>query len=128
MTPNGAFHWNELMTRDPEGAKAFYGATLGWTFDAFNAVEGAPTYWVAMMGELPVGGIYGMTGPDFDGVPEHWFSYVGVEDVDATAEKVAAAGGQVVRPAFDIPSVGRIAIIMDTAGASVGLITPAPMG
>jgi predicted enzyme related to lactoylglutathione lyase len=26
------FFWNELMTRDPERAKAFYADTLGWIY------------------------------------------------------------------------------------------------
>jgi uncharacterized protein len=32
MAAHGTFNWNELMTRDVAKAKAFYGATLGWTF------------------------------------------------------------------------------------------------
>ena len=127
MTPHGAFHWNELMTRDLEGAKAFYAATLGWTFDAFKASDDAPTYWVAMAGEQSVGGIFDMSGPEFDGMPEHWFCYISVEDVDATVEKAVAAGGQLMRPLFDVPQVGRIAIFKDGGGAAIGLITPAPM-
>ena len=41
MADHGTFYWNELMTRDPEKAKAFYAATLGWTFDAMPMAEGA---------------------------------------------------------------------------------------
>ena len=32
MAAHGTFNWNELMTHDVAKAKAFYGATLGWTF------------------------------------------------------------------------------------------------
>jgi len=39
------FHWNELMTRNPEQAKSFYGATVGWTFEPMPMPDG--TYWVA---------------------------------------------------------------------------------
>ena len=31
MTTPGFFSWNELMTTDVAGAKAFYGQLLGWT-------------------------------------------------------------------------------------------------
>jgi len=31
---HGNFCWNELLTRDAEAAKRFYGETIGWTFDA----------------------------------------------------------------------------------------------
>jgi predicted enzyme related to lactoylglutathione lyase len=34
MASHGHFHWNELMTKDAERAKRFYGGTIGWTFDA----------------------------------------------------------------------------------------------
>jgi predicted enzyme related to lactoylglutathione lyase len=29
---HGSFCWNELMTRDIEGAKRFYRDAIGWTF------------------------------------------------------------------------------------------------
>ena len=29
MTAHGHFHWNELVTRDVEKAKKFYGETIG---------------------------------------------------------------------------------------------------
>jgi hypothetical protein len=64
----------------------------------------------------------GVTPP---GVPPHWFSYIEVDDVDARTAKVKASGGQVMREPFDIPGVGRIAIIADATGAHVGIMTSA---
>ena len=32
--PRGDFIWYELMTPDPDGAKAFYDAVVGWTIEA----------------------------------------------------------------------------------------------
>ena len=52
---HGKFYWNELMTRDPDRAKAFYADTLGWTFDPMTA-GGGPTYWIAKAGDEMVGG------------------------------------------------------------------------
>ena len=37
---------------------------------------------------------------------------------------VGEGEGSVERPAFDIPGVGRIAIVRDRAGSAVGWITP----
>ncbi|QFR34125.1 VOC family protein [Ancylobacter sp. TS-1] len=122
--PHGIFVWNELNTRDIAGAKAFYAATLGWTFEAMP-IEGGADYCIIRHGETRVGGIFVLDGPEFDGVPEHWFSYIAVDDVDARAATVAEAGGAVLRPAFDIAGVGRIAIIRDSRGAVSGWITPA---
>jgi predicted enzyme related to lactoylglutathione lyase len=31
--PHGMPSWADLMTDDPEAARAFYGALFGWTFD-----------------------------------------------------------------------------------------------
>ena len=122
MWSHGNFYWNELNTRNPEAAKKFYNATLGWTFEGMPMPNG--TYWVAKLGDVPVGGIFTMNGPEFDGIPEHWFSYVAVDDVDARVGKLKTAGGTVMKEAFDVPTVGRIAIVKDTNGAVLGMMTP----
>ena len=31
--PSGSFIWYELMTPDPDGAKAFYDAVVGWNIE-----------------------------------------------------------------------------------------------
>jgi predicted enzyme related to lactoylglutathione lyase len=123
MTTHGSFHWNELVTRDVEKAKKFYSATIGWTFDGMPMPDG--TYWVAKMGDKPVGGLFPVAGPQWDGVPEHWMSYLAVDDVDARVKKAIAAGAKLMRPTFDVPGVGRIAILTEPGGAGVGWITPA---
>jgi uncharacterized protein len=125
MPGHGMFLWNELNTRNAEAAKKFYADTLGWTFDGMPMPDG--TYWVIKMGDETVGGIFTMRGTAFEGVPEHWFSYVQVDDVDARVKKLKAAGGKVLRDPFDVPDVGRIAIVQDSNGAHVGLMKPAPM-
>ena len=127
MSAHGQFHWNELMTRDTEKAKTFYTACVGWTFEEFSMGDGPP-YWVAMADDQPVGGIFAMDGPQFDGVPEHWLGYLHVDDIDAAVEKAKANGATIARPPFDVPSVGRIAMIQEPGGAMIGWITPAERG
>jgi predicted enzyme related to lactoylglutathione lyase len=119
---HGNFFWNELMTHDVEQAKKFYRATIGWTFDAMPMPNG--TYWVANMGDKSVGGLFPMSGEDFAGVPENWMSYIAVDDVEARLKKATAAGAKVCREPFDVPGVGRIAILQEPGGAMVGWITP----
>jgi uncharacterized protein len=119
---HGSFYWNELMTRDAEGAKKFYQDTIGWTFEAMPMEHG--TYWVAKMGDQPAGGIFPLASPQFDGVPESWMSYLAVDDVDARVKKATAAGAKLMRPVFDVPNVGRIAILTEPGGAGVGWMTP----
>jgi predicted enzyme related to lactoylglutathione lyase len=48
------------MTRDVEGAKAFYGEMVGWRFESMP-MEGG-TYWVCKDGDQPVGGILDISG------------------------------------------------------------------
>ena len=85
-------------------------------------------YTVCKSGDVPVGGMIEMSGALFDGIPNHWFAYIAVDDIDARLAKVEAAGGDIIRPAFDVPKVGRIAVVKDKTGAAIGWITPAEQG
>ena len=119
--PHGSFNWNELQTNDVEKAKAFYKAAVGWSFEGMPMPDG--TYWIAKQGEARVGGITQMNGAPA-GTPPHWFAYLEVDDVNARVQKVASGGGKVVQEPFDIPGVGRIAVVADATGAAIGWITP----
>ena len=122
MAPHGSFYWNELMTHDAEKAKAFYASTIGWTFESQPMANG--TYWVAKMDGTPEGGIFPLAGPDFEGAPEQWFAYIAVDNVDARVKKAEQAGAKLIRPLFDVPGVGRIAILQEPGGAMIGWMTP----
>jgi predicted enzyme related to lactoylglutathione lyase len=124
MFQDASFYWNELMTRDAEAAKKFYGATLGWTFEAMDAEDGsAPTYWVAKVGEESVAGIF-LIGADDEETSEGWFSYVAIKDLSGALARCAMGGGEVIREPWDVPGVGRIAIVTDNAGNAMGWMTP----
>jgi len=60
MSDHGVFYWNEPMTNDIEGAKAFYAATPGWTYAEFPGAN--LTYWDCMAADRPVGGIMPLEG------------------------------------------------------------------
>ena len=120
---HGTFHWNELRTRDAERAKRFYQDTIGWTFEASSTPDGH-TYWVAMAGGRPVAGLFPLSSPSFDCVPESWMSFLAVDDVDKRVAKAIAAGAELVMPVFDVPNVGRIAMLREPSGAGIGWITP----
>ena len=120
---HGHFHWNELRTRDVERAKRFYGDTIGWTFEAMQTPDGKP-YWVAMSGGRPVAGMFTLTSPEFDGVPESWIAFLAVDDVDKRVAGAIKAGAKLVMPIFDVPKVGRIAMLRKPGGAGIGWMTP----
>ncbi|WP_428032360.1 VOC family protein [Ancylobacter sp.] len=121
--PHGIFVWNELNSRNVAAARAFYAAALGWSFEPMP-VEGGPDYWIIKNGEARVGGIFPLDGPEFANAPEHWLPYIAVDDVDARCARAVAAGGSLLREPFDVPDVGRIAIVRDSQGAVAGWMTP----
>ncbi len=58
-------------------------------------------------------------------VPNHWMVYFSVADIDATVEKVRSAGGMVGQEPFEVPGVGRIAVVHDPQGGVFSLMEPA---
>jgi len=121
---HGTIHWNELNTRDPKGAISYYSKMCGWEFDTMPMPDGGD-YHVAKKGDAMIAGIFDIAAmPELAKVPPHWFMYIAVEDVDAAAKETAAGGGKVIREPWDVPGVGRIAILQDPTGAAVGWMTP----
>ena len=113
---HGSFIWYELLTRDAKAAKAFYDAVVGWNIQA-EAPPGGMDYRMIEAPDGQVGGVMQLS-PDMlaGGAKPAWLGYIGVDDVDASAAAVVAAGGQVHLPAFDIPGVGRLAMVADPQG------------
>ncbi len=120
---HGRFVWNELLTRDTEAAKRFYATLIGWSFRGVPMPDGA-TYWVAEAGGQPAAGIMAMPVDLPAGIPPHWFEYLEVDDVDSRVRLASQNGGRELRPAFDVPDVGRLGFIADSTGAVLGLMTP----
>lgn len=125
MTKAKRTWWHELNTWRPEVALAFYGRTLGWKFEPAELPDGSD-YWIARKDGKPVGGVFGLNTPDYDGIPDHWMTYMAVNDMTSAERETAGAGGQVTRPATHIPGVGKLAVVTDAAGALIGLIEPDP--
>lgn len=123
---HGRFIWYELITTDPAGAKAFYGDVVGWTSQAMPMPGG--DYTVLQADGNGVGGVMEIP-PDAKaaGTPPNWTGYIAVDDTDAAADKVKSLGGSVMRPATDIPGVGRFAVVADPTGAVFAIMTPIPM-
>lgn len=123
---NGMFSWFELMTDDIEGAKAFYGELLGWTFE-MNTDAGMPYTLIRVDGVAqPVAGMFDKAdamAENAEHIPPHWGNYITVDDVDSTVERVNSLGGNVIVPPKDIPNVGRFSVIQDPQGAVISLIT-----
>jgi predicted enzyme related to lactoylglutathione lyase len=129
---HGTFSWIELATKDAEAAKRFYGGLFGWTFEDMPAGPGM-IYSMAKLDGKVLGALYQMntkpegqmatSGPAQGAMPSHWASYVTVDDVDARTKKVAAAGGKVMKDAFDVMDVGRMSVVQDAGGGTLCLWT-----
>jgi uncharacterized protein len=137
VNEHGSLNFNNLGTRDVEGAKKFYGTVFGWKV---LDLDGSFQAWT-----LPGYGDYlerdnpgmrkgmeemGVTGdfadvvaainpitPEQGDVPAHWSVTFAVDDADAIASKAAELGGKVIHGPFDAPWV-RMAVIADPQGAT----------
>lgn len=123
----GAFAWFEINTPDAEACRAFYTSVLGWTTQDMD-MGPMGTYTMFAHGGPPFAGISALGNPGTEGMSPGWVIYANVEDVDATAEKVTAAGGSVLAEPFDIPTVGRAAFVADPHGGTFFLFKPEMQG
>jgi predicted enzyme related to lactoylglutathione lyase len=114
----GRFVWHELMTPDPKAAASFYAKIVGWVPKPYDK---NPEYTMLTYGGGRMGGVLKHDAPRI------WLPYIGTPNVDVTAREAVQLGGQVVKPAADIPDIGRFAMISDPQGALFVAFTPLPM-
>jgi uncharacterized protein len=137
VNEHATLNFNDLNTRDPGGAKSFYGQVFGWetldlpggfqmfTLDGYgdelekdnpdlranNAEMGAPKGFEDVVASIvPI-------GDDQPDTPAHWNVTFAVDDADAIAEKTTELGGKVIVPPMDAPWV-RMTIVADPQGAT----------
>jgi predicted enzyme related to lactoylglutathione lyase len=125
--PQGDFIWYELMTPDADAAGRFYSAVVpGWSFGE------------RMPGDVDYRGIQRSDGGNAGGVLQlddsmrthgarpMWLGYVHAHNVDDKVASIERAGGKALMPAFDVPHVGRIAMVADPQGAPFYVMKPTP--
>lgn len=122
----GDFIWYELMTTDPDGAKAFYDTVVGWNVESASQFHNG----YRMIGRSD-GGFAGGVLPLTDEMQQHgarptWLAYISVANVDAAHDQIVAAGGKSLMAPFDIPNIGRVAMAADPFGAPFYLMKPTP--
>ena len=112
----GRFVWHDLMTKDVDAAKRFYGELLGWRFE--DTKRGDRPYVLARSGGTLVAGIVDITA--YANAGPQWISYMSVADVDKTVAQVQSDGGKVLIEPRNFPNA-RAAVIADPQGAPLGL-------
>jgi predicted enzyme related to lactoylglutathione lyase len=121
VTEPGAFAWSELMTRSPDAAAEFYARVLGW-IPKVNDDPDMP-YTEFQVDGRSIAGMMPMVGDAWPAeLPDHWMVYFGVEDCDASCEKIKELGGSVSVPPTEVPGIGRFAVVADPTGAFFSII------
>jgi predicted enzyme related to lactoylglutathione lyase len=116
----GDVSWHELMTTDAAAALGFYSQLFGWKESTAMDMGPMGKYHIFKGGSYDLGGI--MNKPkEMTNVPPHWGVYFRVPDVDATAERVKANGGQVVNGPMEVPGGDRVVNCVDPQGAYFSL-------
>lgn len=112
--PHGTPIWYELQSADPLASKAFYDHVIGWSIAEPNPDM---DYRMIETGDGAVGGVMRLT-PEMQagGARPGWLFYLGVGDVDATADAIKSAGGAVHMGPWTMPGVGRMALVADPQG------------
>jgi hypothetical protein len=112
--------WHELYAGDLEKASAFYGDLFGWRKDSDMDIGGEMgPYRLFANQDGRVGGMMGK--PPQIPAPA-WLYYFQVDDIDAAAERVKAAGGQVVNGPMEVPNNEWIIQAQDPQGAMFALV------
>ena len=117
MTP-GHVGWHELHTSDRESAFDFYSRHFGWAKADAMDMGAMGVYQIFTAGDGWTGGM--MNDPDFP--RPLWLFYFVVEDVDAAAERVGAAGGKVLNGPSEVPGGAWIIQCRDPQGAMFALV------
>ncbi|MEV7356196.1 VOC family protein [Kitasatospora sp. NPDC091276] len=115
--PEGTPCWVDAMFTDPEGAKAFYGDVLGWTFGESSSEYG--NYTQAYSGGKAVAAIV----PSMPGAQAQsaWCLYLASPDAAATAGRIRSNGGEVVMGPMQIGDFGTMVIARDPGGVVFGV-------
>src|SRR5919197_1630684 len=114
--------WYELMTTDMKAAETFYRTFVGWTSAPF---QGSPHPYTVFnrAGEIPIAGV--MARPEGMNAPPFWAMYVGVPKLEDAAGRIKRLGGSECSPVIEVPTVGRMQMMMDPQGAAFYIYEPA---
>ncbi|MEV0869087.1 VOC family protein [Brachybacterium paraconglomeratum] len=121
----GTTTWLDLSAQDLSAVMPFYSGLFGWEVEGLGEEFGG--YRILRNDGKLVGGamsVAGMTCPEGSPLPSEWGVYLTVDDVDARVARAREAGGGVVVPADDIGDSGRMAVVLDSVGAPIGMWQP----
>lgn len=118
----GTATWTDLSVTDLPAAKSFYTGLFDWEFEDLG--EDFHHYHLIRRDGALVGGLMdvtGMTCPAGTPLGAEWGVFLEVDDIDARAQKVTAAGGSLVMPPDALSDFGKMCVALDPTGAVIGL-------
>lgn len=119
----GQFCWLDLAATDADSAKTFYRNLFGWT--SHEQLANGGSFTRLRLSNHDVGSVYQLTNTLLEnGMPSHWTPYVRVANVNDAVRNAVRLGGTVVVDPFAVSGVAKIALILDSVGAIVGLWEP----
>jgi predicted enzyme related to lactoylglutathione lyase len=124
--PRGDFIWYELITSDIAGAKSFYDAVVGWNIADKSDFPNDYRMIGRNDGKFAGGAMQITDDMAQHGAKPTWLGYILVANVDRSVAAIEQAGGKTYMPAFDIPGVGRVAMVADPQGAPFYVMKPLP--
>jgi uncharacterized protein len=106
----GSLLRNDLVTPDPEPARAFYAAVFDFTLDGNPDLPEFDFTFLRRPDGYEIGGIMGIPGAPSSG----WTTLFEVDDTDAAVARATEAGGTAAAPEDFV--YGRIATVTDPFG------------
>jgi predicted enzyme related to lactoylglutathione lyase len=113
--PAGVPCWVDTGQPDAGAAAEFYGGLFGWEFEDRTPAGSPLRYLVGQLHGLDVAAIGSLPEDAGDAT---WNTYVWVDDAEASAAAIEAAGGSVLIEPFDVSDAGRMAAFADPTGAA----------
>ncbi len=117
--PNVLAHF-AIEADDVSRARAFYETVFGWAFEPW----GPPDFYM-----IKNAGVHGALQQRREPLPEGRKGFqcsFAVDDLDASMKAIQDAGGEVIGPQHDIPTVGKLTEFKDTEGNEAIIIQYTP--
>jgi len=120
---HGEICWRELNTQYLDAAVEFYQGLFGWTIEQSKVTP--MQYKEIHFVDKAVGGMLEINecwGKNWQEIPSAWMSYIAVDDIAESVEKIKQFGGGVCIPPFDAPGIGKISVVNDPRGVPFSII------
>ncbi|HVR41420.1 MAG TPA: VOC family protein [Thermoanaerobaculia bacterium] len=116
---NPVVQW-QIVAREPDKVASFYAKVFDWQVRTDNALG---------YRQFVSGSDRGIPGGVWPSPPEGHNMlqlFIEVDDVDAAIAKATGHGATVIIPKSQLPDGDEMAILLDPAGLSFGLVRPRP--